>query len=107
MSLQDSALGILAARRGRFAHHDVSGIVLESVDAMLLSPVEQELLNILEVSAWSRNLRQEVKVLPDNLRIEVFDKLFHSLCFNVNDVLRFCKQNYKKTMNYGARIMNY
>ena len=43
------------------------------IDAVLLCPVEQELLHPLEVSAWARNLRQEVKVLPDNLRIEVFN----------------------------------
>ena len=73
VGLQHRRLRILAARRGWLAHHDVLGTVLEGFDAVLLCPVEQELLHPLEVTAWARNLRQEVKVIPDNLRIEVFN----------------------------------
>ena len=56
--LQHSALGTFAARSGRLAHHDVLSAILEGFYAMLLSPVEQELLHLLKVSAWARYLCQ-------------------------------------------------
>ena len=79
VSLQNCALAVFLARSGGLAHHDVLGIVLEGFNAMLLCPIEQELLYFLQVSAWTWDLRQEIKVLPNNLRIEVFNKLCHIL----------------------------
>ena len=80
--LQHGCFSILPAWCGGLAHHDVLGIVLEGFYAMLLSPIEQELLYLLQMSAWARHLCQEIKVLPDNLRFKVFNKLFHSFMFN-------------------------
>jgi hypothetical protein len=79
VSLQHSRLSILATRSSGLTHHDVLSPVLEGFDAMFLCPVEQELLHPCQVTAWARHLCQEIKVLPNNLRFEVFNCCCHSL----------------------------
>ena len=79
VSLQHSRLSILATRSGRLTHHDVLSPVLEGLDAMFLCPVEQELLHPCQVTAWAWHLSQEIKILPNDLRIKVLDNCCHSL----------------------------
>ena len=48
--LHDNTLSVLHAWSSRFAHHDVSGSILESLYASFLCPVEQISLNFLQMS---------------------------------------------------------
>ena len=67
--LQDSHLAVLVTWSGRFAHHDVLSLILESLDTMFLCPAKQESLDLLQMSAGTWHLSQEIKVLPNNLWI--------------------------------------
>lgn len=65
VSLKDNPLAVLHAWGSRLAHHDVTCWVLESLYASFLRPVEQVSLYFLQMSGWTRNLSQFVKVTPD------------------------------------------
>ena len=71
VALERHALAVLHAWRGSLAHDDVSGLVLEGLDTLLLGPVEEEALYLFEVSRGARHLREKVKVFPDFLRMQV------------------------------------
>ena len=73
MALKDDTLHVLAARSCRLADDDVADLVLDGLEAMLLTPV----IHVLHCEflmlrrAW--NLCQCVEVLPHDLWIKFFN----------------------------------
>ena len=78
VGLHGDALAVLHARGRGLAHHDVAGGVLEGLHAHLLGEVEQELLDFLNMSRGTGNLRQRIEVAPDARRFQ-FLNLVHFL----------------------------
>ena len=81
MSLKDNPLAVLHARRGGLAEHDVSGRILEGFDTSLFGEVEQELLDLLKMSAGARYLCQCVEILPDARRVQILNFVHSCLSF--------------------------
>ena len=69
--LQDDALAVFHAGSGRFAHHNVVCGIFKYFNTSFRSPVDEELLYFLEVSAWSWHLCQTVEVAPDTFRLQI------------------------------------
>ena len=67
MGLQDDALAVFHARRGRFADDDVAAFILESFQAEVLAEFDQELGYFLRVSGRTGNLGERVEIVPDAL----------------------------------------
>ena len=71
VSLEGDILSVFHAGRGRFAHDDVAGFVLEGGDTFFFCPVKQELLHLLEMTGGAGNLCQQIKVFPNSLRLKI------------------------------------
>ena len=75
--LHRADLTVLEAGRSGLVHHDVVATVLVGIDATLLCPVEQELLDLFEVSARARYLGEFVEVAEDCFRLKVMNSHRH------------------------------
>ena len=79
VGLQDCHLAIFHTRCGRFAHNDVLGIVLECFYATLFCPVEQKFLHLLQMSAGTWNLCEQIEIVPNSFWSELLDRCCHIL----------------------------
>ena len=66
VALEDDALAVLVARGGGHAHDDVAGLVGESLDLVLLGPVEEVLPHDLLMLRGARAAGQSVEIVPDD-----------------------------------------
>ena len=78
VGLHGDALAVLHAGSSGLAHYDVAGGVLEGLHTDLLGEVEQILLDFLNMSRGTGNLRQRIEVAPDARRFQFFN-LVHFL----------------------------
>ena len=83
VGLQHHALTVFPTGSGGLPHDDVFCIILKSLHAVLCSPLEQELLNLFEMTARAGHLSEQVEILPDSLGIEILN--VHRILILVKD----------------------
>ena len=81
VALQDDAGAVLVARRGRLAYDDVACRVADGLEPQLPAILLYEVDGFRLLFRRTRYLRQPVEILPQAVRLQLFDFFTHGLNF--------------------------
>ena len=83
VGLQNDTFLILVARGGGLAEMNITGRILHGIYASLLSEVNQELLDFVEMSTGTGYLCQCIEILPDALGLKFLNFVHSFILLNI------------------------